>query len=116
MSGPFDPLVELRVLIDALVPIARSLGAEQAEALPRETGRLGMSVRTLPDGQEVWLVRMGFNWRILETHPTAPTYGRYWCYPGIGLQTFTVALQHALSYGDGEPDGWIKSWDGRRAG
>lgn len=85
-----------------------------AEPLPPRSQYLGVRVRALPDGQEVWVVRMLVNWRVLETHPGAFAYGRYWCYPGTGLSTFRVAVTHAAHYGDGEPDGWVKSWDGRR--
>lgn len=112
MSGLTQQDVD-RAYLAELVTLARDLGAEHAEALPTETMWTGVSVRALADGQEVWLVRMAFNWRILETHPGACGYGRFWCYPGRGADTFVVALRHALSYGDGEPDGWIKAWDGR---
>lgn len=70
-------------------------------------------LRPLPDGQEVWVTRMMLNWRVLEVVPDSCGYGRYWCYPGNGMGTFVVATRHALLYGDAEPDGWIKSWDGR---
>lgn len=109
MTGSVDRHAD-RAILDVFAAMARELGAEQAEALPPDTGWFGLFVRTLPDGQEVWLVRMGCNWRILETHRRSPCYGRYWCYPGRGTDTFVVALRHALSYGDGEPDGWIKAW------
>lgn len=96
-----------------LVSLAHQLGADEVEALPAETGWFGVSVRALPDGQEVWLVQMAFSWRILETARHVHTYGRYWCYHGRGMDTFRVALLHAASYGDGEPDGWIKAWGPR---
>lgn len=114
MAGSTDRQAD-RADLDAFAALARELGAEHAEVLPSETGWFGLFVRTLPDGQEVWLVRMGFNWRILETHRQSPCYGRFWCYPGRGAVTFVVALRQARSYGDGEPVGWIKAWGNRSA-
>lgn len=80
---------------------------------PLDNEYTGVNVRTLADGKEVWVVRLLVNWRVLETLPYAFSYGRFWCYPGTGPQTFIVACTHASLYGDGEPDGWVKSWDGR---
>lgn len=97
--------------IAELVQVAAAGGID-VEPLPREALYFGVSVRPLPDGQEVWLVRLLVNWRIVESREGWP--GRFWCYPGTEMQTFAIAVQHAALYGDGEPDGWIKAWDGRR--
>lgn len=96
------------------VKAAHELYALDIEPLPPEAGYFGFKVRDLADGWEVWVVRMLVNWRVLETLPDSWGYGRFWCYPGTGLHSFLAAVINAALYGDGEPDGWIKAWDGRR--
>lgn len=82
--------------------------------LPIESGYQGVHVRGLDDGQEVWVVQMLFNYRVMETHWPSAGPGRWWCYAGADLDAFLRAVIHASLYGDGEPDGWVRSWDGRR--
>lgn len=101
---------------DLYLEIAQRLGSEDPRPAPEHYGYRdpypAIVLRPLPDGQEVWICRMMLNWRVFEVVPDRG-YGRYWCYPGSGMGTFVVATRHALLYGDAEPDGWIKSWDGR---
>lgn len=97
--------------LESLVKLAADEGTI-VTALPAEVEWFGVHVRDMPGG-EVWAVRMMFNWRVLET-PDEWSIGRSWCYLGIGPETFLLAVRHAALYGDGEPDGWIKAWDGRR--
>lgn len=93
--------------------LARQAGYPDVQPIPPEAEWRGVDVRGLPGGERVYVARMIFNWRVLESDTGGWPTGRYWCYAGVGLPTFLVALRHAALYGDGEPDGWIKSHDGR---
>lgn len=93
------------------VRLARLNGYE-VNADPAELDYIGVGVRTQANGLHVWVVKMLVNWRIIECDERQ-VY-RFWCYPGLGTPTFLLAVRHADLYHDGEPDGWIKSWDGRR--
>jgi hypothetical protein len=83
---------------------------------PLDPDAYGIGVRVMTtDRCHVDLVRMIFNWRICETDLGAGlSYGRYWCFPGTGNETFDRALAEALRYGgrpDDQPAGFIKSWE-----
>lgn len=56
------------------------------------------------------LHRMILNWRISEIDGPH-SYGRHWCYTGIGEDTFLRALEALKAWDcdpDSEPEGWIK--------
>lgn len=97
-----------------LVRLAHAYGVTGAKALPVSWGWRGVVVRTMGDIQVV-VMRLGFNWRVAELDIHGNPNGRYWCYPAYHAQAFRAALINAFSYGDGEPDGWVKAWGDRHA-
>jgi len=65
-------------------------------------------------------IKMLFNWRLCETEFDEMTYARHWCYYDNGPHGLTLLCGNALAWQargfEGEPEGWIKAYDGRRAG
>ncbi|WP_394621320.1 hypothetical protein JNUCC0626_20145 [Lentzea sp. JNUCC 0626] len=59
------------------------------------------------------VVRMAFNWRIVETYVANPLYyARYWCYAGTAHGTFLAAVLAAAVWdgaADTEPLSWNKN-------
>lgn len=73
-------------------------------------------------GYFVEVIPMLVNWRLhivkVDGGELAWSH-RHWCYDGLGRTAFTAAVlaAHAWDVADEtEPQGWIKSWDGRRNG
>lgn len=69
------------------------------DRLIKDAAAAGMSLTALPAGSYT----IGFRVRVIEP---------FWCYDRRKV-TFATVATHAAGYGDGEPDGWVKSWDGR---
>lgn len=57
------------------------------------------------------LLPMMFNDRLAVGQASLPWYDRFWCYPKGG--ELQMAAKRWLASGGEEPDGWIKSYDGR---
>jgi hypothetical protein len=79
------------------------------EELPEDYG-VAFSME-MPNGVEVHIHRMIFNWRISEVDGWM-SYGRSWCFEGVGPWTFRRAVEAALTWGGdpaSEPPGHLKA-------
>ncbi|MEU8317096.1 hypothetical protein AB0C33_01895 [Nonomuraea sp. NPDC048881] len=79
----------------------------------------GFHVKELEPGRCVHVMRMLFNWRIVEWHGVCDSVlghgGKYWCYQGIGLQSFLLAVGQAVQWDgtdDSMPAHWIRNYRG----
>lgn len=108
--GPDQLIGQINSDSSRLVEYAKSLGVD-AKPIPRDWGSRGVIVRTVDD-MHVVVMRMMFTWRVAELDFDGWPTGRFWCYPADnGLR---AALTNAACYGDAEPGGWVRAWDGRR--
>lgn len=122
---PLVEVVELCVTSDVRLTMFRW----HQEMFLQEAAKLGLTLEPLEPEygmtfefesgeaghRPVHLARMAFNWRLSECDGLL-SYRRHWCFPGVGMDTFRIAVTQLLVWrGDPstEPRGFIKSWDDR---